>query len=274
MAEGTGLEPYSPCQGLVRGQGGLQDVHACVDLAIHFPVAREAHELLAHPISAPSATHWAGLTRPRGVDLDDRHTGEGGLVLDLAVDFRARPRGQAAVHASGTSARAVECEVLEDDRRLTGLGELHESLRDEMQPLTDAIPLPASFSAQQASHDPTVPRLLRREPPPSPEVGLLDLPDATERHARWDHSFNASHDSVQRIFVRVEGDCRLRLAGFRSILSDDEDNLARDHRKGAETPCRIVQERKMPFGKRQAELDAFRPPDRDAQPSRSPVEAK
>src|SRR5438132_13426882 len=26
MAEGTGLEPYSPCQGLVRGQGGLQDV--------------------------------------------------------------------------------------------------------------------------------------------------------------------------------------------------------------------------------------------------------
>src|SRR6266508_3050813 len=27
MAEGTGLEPYSPCQGLVRGQGGLQDVH-------------------------------------------------------------------------------------------------------------------------------------------------------------------------------------------------------------------------------------------------------
>src|SRR3989442_12048603 len=26
MAEGTGLEPYSPCQGLVRGQGGFQDV--------------------------------------------------------------------------------------------------------------------------------------------------------------------------------------------------------------------------------------------------------
>jgi hypothetical protein len=28
MAEGTGLEPYSPCQGLIRGQGGFQDVHA------------------------------------------------------------------------------------------------------------------------------------------------------------------------------------------------------------------------------------------------------
>src|SRR5207245_9624921 len=37
MAEGTGLEPYSPCQGLVRGQGGLQDVHACVDLPVHLP---------------------------------------------------------------------------------------------------------------------------------------------------------------------------------------------------------------------------------------------
>ena len=59
MAEGTGLEPYSPCQSLVRGQGGFQDVQACVDLTIHFPVTREAHEILAHPISAPSATHWA-----------------------------------------------------------------------------------------------------------------------------------------------------------------------------------------------------------------------
>ena len=59
MAEGTGLEPYSPCQSLVRGQGGFQDVQACVDLTIHLPVTREAHEILAHPISAPSATHWA-----------------------------------------------------------------------------------------------------------------------------------------------------------------------------------------------------------------------
>src|SRR2546422_1463275 len=56
MAEGTGLEPYSPCQSLIRGQGGLEDVQACVDLTIHLPVANEAHEILAHPISAPSAT--------------------------------------------------------------------------------------------------------------------------------------------------------------------------------------------------------------------------
>src|SRR5213594_2704211 len=88
MAEGTGLEPYSPCQGLVRGQGGLEDVHACVDLPVHLPVANEAHEILAYPISAPSATHWAGLTGPRGIDFDDRHAREGGLVLDLTMDHR------------------------------------------------------------------------------------------------------------------------------------------------------------------------------------------
>src|SRR5437870_13533406 len=83
MAEGTGLEPYSPCQGLVRGQGGLEDVQACVDLPIHLPVAHLADEHLAHPISAPGATHWAGLASPWWSDLDDGHGGKGGLVLDL-----------------------------------------------------------------------------------------------------------------------------------------------------------------------------------------------
>src|SRR2546425_10928626 len=108
MAEGTGLEPYSPCQGLVRGQGGLQDVHACVDLSIHFPVAHQAHEIPAHPISAPSATHWAGLTRPGRVDLDDRHALEGGLVLDLTVDLAAGPGREAAIHAVGAASRGME----------------------------------------------------------------------------------------------------------------------------------------------------------------------
>src|SRR3989449_9906256 len=100
MAEGTGLEPYSPCQGLVRGQGGLEDVQARVDLSIHLPVAHQAHEHLAHPISAPGATHWAGLRRPRRVDLDHGHAREGGLVLNLTVNLAARPRGEAAIHAS------------------------------------------------------------------------------------------------------------------------------------------------------------------------------
>src|SRR3989441_7671166 len=98
MAEGTGLEPYSPCQGLVRGQGGFQDVHACVDLPIHLPVAHRADEHLAHPISAPGATHWAGLAGPCRVDLDDRDACEGGFVFDLTMELAARPRGEAAVH--------------------------------------------------------------------------------------------------------------------------------------------------------------------------------
>src|SRR2546425_778276 len=103
MAEGTGLEPYSPCQGFVRGQGGFQDVHACVDLPVHLPAAHLADEHLAHPISAPSATHWAGLTGPCGIDLDHGHTFEGGLVLDLTMDFAARPRGEPSVHSTGPS---------------------------------------------------------------------------------------------------------------------------------------------------------------------------
>src|SRR5947209_16090219 len=108
MAEGTGPEPYSPCQGLVRGQGGLEDVHACVDLPVHLPVAHLADEHLAHPISAPGATHWAGLTGPCGIDLDDRYAREGGLVLDLTMNLASGPGGEAAVHPTGSTARAVK----------------------------------------------------------------------------------------------------------------------------------------------------------------------
>src|SRR3989441_6267986 len=73
-------------------QGGLEDVHACVDLTIHLPVAHLADEHLAHPISAPSATHGAGLTGPRGIDFDDGNAFEGGLVFNLPMDFATRPR--------------------------------------------------------------------------------------------------------------------------------------------------------------------------------------
>src|SRR3990172_12746866 len=90
-AEGTGPEPYGPRQGLVRGQGRLQDVQARVVLAVHLPVAREAHEVLAHPVSAPRATRWAGLGRPCGMDLDDGDARRQGLVLNLAVEFALGP---------------------------------------------------------------------------------------------------------------------------------------------------------------------------------------
>src|SRR5438309_4808179 len=107
MAEGTGLEPYSPCQGLVRGQGGLEDVHACVDLTIHLPIAHQADEHLAHPISAPRATHWAGLRRPCWIHLNDWNSGERGFILDLPVDFATRPGRESAVHPARDSTRTV-----------------------------------------------------------------------------------------------------------------------------------------------------------------------
>src|SRR2546428_6751777 len=108
MAEGTGLEPYSPCQGLVRGQGGLQDVHACVDLSSHLPVAHQADEHLAYPISAPGATHWAGLTGPLRVHFDDGHACVDGFVFDLAMELGTRPRRKTAVHSVGTASRPVQ----------------------------------------------------------------------------------------------------------------------------------------------------------------------
>src|SRR3989442_13982555 len=55
-AEGTGLEPYSPCQSLVRGQGGLEDVQACVDLTIHLAVENGGQEILAQPLPSQIAT--------------------------------------------------------------------------------------------------------------------------------------------------------------------------------------------------------------------------
>src|SRR3990170_6343928 len=125
MAEGTGLEPYSPCQGLVRGQGGLQDVQRRVVLLVHLPVAHEAHEVLAHPVSAPGATRGAGLRCPHRVDLDHGHAREGGLVLDLTMDLATRPRGQPPVHPPRATARAVEAEVLEDDSGMPFLRSLN-----------------------------------------------------------------------------------------------------------------------------------------------------
>jgi len=83
-----------------------------------------------------------------GVDLDDRHAGKGGLVLDLTVDFATRPGGEPAVHPTGSTSRAVEREVLENNRRLALPSELHESLRGEMQPLANTISLSASFLAE------------------------------------------------------------------------------------------------------------------------------
>src|SRR5213594_3870382 len=135
MAEGTGLEPYSPCQGLVRGQGGLQDVHACVDLPVHLPVAHQADEHLAHPISAPGATHWAGLTGPCGIDLYYRYACESGFVSDLALDLSARPRRETPIHMSGTPAGTNLREIFKNDDRIGCLGRTDEGLAHDVESL-------------------------------------------------------------------------------------------------------------------------------------------
>src|SRR5712691_590840 len=98
-----------------------------------------------------------------------------------------------------------------------------------MQPLTNAIPLPASLLIQQATHDPPVMGFFRCKPPSSSEMRLLDSPNTTKRKDRRDRALIGSHDSVQRVLVRVEGDRPVRLVSLRSLPPDDEDDLAGDH---------------------------------------------
>src|SRR3989441_10059667 len=151
IAEGTGLEPYSPCQGLVRGQGGLQDVQCRVVLSIHFPVTYEAHEILAHPISAPSATHGAGLTGPCRIDLDDGHAPKGGLVFDLAMNLPVGPRRKATVDPTRFAVQAGQFEVLENDCGLRSQGELNKTFADEMESLFDPAPFSCTLPRKKSS---------------------------------------------------------------------------------------------------------------------------
>src|SRR2546425_1281839 len=206
IAEGTGLEPYSPCQGLVRGQGGFQDVQACVDLTIHFPVAHQAYEHLAHPISAPSATHWAGLGRPCWIDLDYGHAGEGGLVLDLAMNLAPGPRVPTTICSTAVSSESRDSEVLQNDCGLVFLRDLDEPPRDEMEPLAHSIPFTTAFESQNPASNSPVVGFLARESPTTSKVCCLDQTNATER--RRDEScfsWTARH-SVHRVLIRVECD--------------------------------------------------------------------
>src|SRR5712691_690003 len=236
MAEGTGLEPYSPCQGLVRGQGGFQDVHACVDLSIHFPVAHLADEILAYPVSAPRATRWAGLAGPLRVDLDDRHAREGGLVFDLAVDLATWPRAEATVHFPRAATRALEGEVFEDDRRLLSSRPRDQSLTYLVEPLDHPVPLSPSFAGEQTASDPTVIGLLPTELPSSTKVRRLHLADAAEGKSHEPHLLAFRLDAVQGVFVRVEGDRQRGLVWLRRAFSDRHDNPLRRDGQRAEPP--------------------------------------
>src|SRR3989442_2218936 len=205
MAEGTGLEPYCSCQSLVRGQGGLEDVQACVDLPVHFPVAHLADEHLAHPISAPSATHWAGLTGPRGIDLDHGHAREGGLVFDLAMHLASRPRVQPAVHPSGATTCTVQSEVLEDDGGPPCVRRYDQSLAYEMKALLDSVTLPPSFALEEPSLEPSIIDFLPCLAASPPEVRGLNLSHAPERDGQSVNRLPLREDAVQRIFVRISG---------------------------------------------------------------------
>src|SRR2546426_2322172 len=263
MAEGTGLEPYSPCQGLVRGQGGLQDVQACVDLTIHLPVANEAHEILAHPISAPSATHWAGLTGPLRVDLDDGHAREDGFIFDLAMELAARPDRETPVHPAGTASCTVEDEVLQDDCSSRLHRETHEALGNAVEPLADAAPFPLALAVEESSGDPSIVGLLGRELPSASEVDLLDEPDTVEWNTEESCGIACGVDPIKGVLVRVEGNSAIGLVRLWGFLPHGNDDFPRDNCQGSESPRRVAQHRAVPVRERQVELHPFRAPNRD-----------
>jgi len=261
IAEGTGLEPYSPCQGLVRDQGGFQDVQACVVLPIHLPVAHLADEVLAHPISAPGATHWAGLRRPLGVDLDHGNPGGERLVFDLAKQFASGPRGEAASDLSVATAARRHLEILENDRGTPCLCGGHEPLADEMEPLANAVAFPEPFPSQQAPHHPVVVGLLSREPSATPEVRRLHNTDLGEWNRHEAGVAVVSRHAVERGFVCVKGDRSHGLVGVGGPSPHSHDYPAGAHGQGPEPPRGVLKYRPVPRRQREIELNPLRPSD-------------
>src|SRR5207245_9380595 len=210
---------------LGRGQGGFRDVHACLDLPLHLPVAHQTHAHLAHPSSAPGATHWAGLAGPRGVHLDDWHTFEGGFVLDLTTDHRTRPGGEAAVHPTGNASRTVEGEVHQDNRGPRLGPEPHEARGELMEPLADAVPFPPTRAVEEPSSDPPIEGLLAGESPSASKVDLLDATHTVERHAEEPRRMARRMNPIEGIFVRVQGDRAVRHGRIRRLLARSEEDL-------------------------------------------------
>src|SRR5439155_9130658 len=101
---------------------------------------------------------------------------------------------------------------------------------------------------------------------------LLDAPHAFERHAEESCRIARCLNPIEGIFVRVQGDRPSRLIRLRRLLPQDDDDLPRDNREGSEAPRWVAEDRAVPLGKRQVELNSFRPSDRDPDSSSLPVE--
>src|SRR6266567_3574836 len=134
------------------------------------------------------------------------------------------------------TARAMESEVLQDDRGPCLRRESHESLGDPVKSLADSMPLPPAFVVEKEPGDHPVFRLLLREPLSASEMNILDAPDAVERHPEETGGIARRMDPVHRIFVRIQGDCCLGLVRLRRLLPHDDDDLPWDEREGSEAP--------------------------------------
>src|SRR5919197_3915170 len=105
-----------------------------------------------------------------------------------------------------------------------------------MEPLPNAVSLPAPFPTEEHSLDPPIVGLLPCEFPSATEVDPLDAPHPVERHAKESHRIARRMDPVEGIFVRVQGDRTTGLIRRRSLLPHDDDDLSRDNGEGPQAP--------------------------------------
>ena len=176
---------------------------------------------------------------------------EGGLVLDLTVDFATGPRGEAPPHSTRVATRLKQREGFKDNGRSTFFREQHESFRNGMEPLIYSVMLPLSLPAEQAFGDPPVIDFLRCETPTAYEMSGLDLPHAVEGCRDEIRAVTGHDHTVHRVLVRVEGDRALRFVCLWRLPPDGDYDLPWNDRERTEAPQGIRKDRPMHVGQRE-----------------------
>src|SRR5438132_14229222 len=105
----------------------------------------------------------------------------------------------------------------------------------------------------------------------SPEMRCLDLADAVQVNRHEDRRSSFSDNAVERILVRVEGNCTTRLKREWGVLPDHDDNLPWSDGEGPEFPRLVAQDRAVPIGQGQLELHSLSSPNRDTDAPRIPI---
>lgn len=227
----TGPEPYGPCQSRRPGQGGLEDVQRRVLLTVQSPTTRTL-EHLACPFSATGdgATCWTGLRRVERIDTDHGNAGQFGLVPDLSVQLPKRPTAKAAIHRPATADAAEPFQVLEHKGDVARGGPPDQRFGNQVQSLSDSGPFAAALPIQEGPLRPAVVGLFPGQVAPTAKMGLLDLASPPKRDLQGDGLGALGQDSVQRVFVGVQGQAGFGRINGRRLAADGQEDPGRRHR--------------------------------------------